>query len=184
MNIVLTEIEARVLGALLESAGEIVFREQLRARIWGDTTFVEFDQGLNYCIRQIRRALRDGASEPLYVETLPKQGYRFIARVAVAPVPEPDGVNQTSAEATADPPQPAPPDPVFISPAPPARKVAPSHLALGLLAVLAIGGAAVYSSPPRTHPLRMPSIRRLRQGHQATESYSVHQYQYCTHLES
>src|SRR5205807_8874384 len=106
--------------------------------VWGDATFVEFDQGLNYCIRQIRLALRDGASEPLYVETLPKQGYRFIARVAVAPVPEPDGANQTSAEATADPPQPpAPPDPVLISPAPPVRKVARSHLALGILAVLA-----------------------------------------------
>src|SRR5256885_15594920 len=75
----------RVLGALLERAGEIVFREQLRTRIWGDTTFVEFDQGLNYCIRQIRRALRDGASEPLYIETLPKQGYRFIAPVIGAP---------------------------------------------------------------------------------------------------
>ena len=45
----------RVLGVLIESAGEIVSREQLRTRIWGDATFVEFDQGLNYCIRQIRR---------------------------------------------------------------------------------------------------------------------------------
>ena len=72
----------RVLGALLERPGEIVSREQLRARIWGDTTFVEFDQSLNYCIRQIRLALREDASEPVYIETLPKQGYRFIASVA------------------------------------------------------------------------------------------------------
>jgi DNA-binding winged helix-turn-helix (wHTH) protein len=152
----------RVLAVLLERAGEIVSREHLRTRVWGDATFVEFDQGLNYCIRQIRLALSDGVSEPLYVETLPKQGYRFIAHVAVAPsFPEPDGANQTSAErvgpnqilieATADPPQPAPPNPVLISPAPPVRKVAPSHLALGILAVLAIGGAAVYSSL-RAHP--------------------------------
>src|SRR5712672_3810330 len=75
----------RVLGILAERPGEIVSREQLRDRIWGDATFVEFDQGLNYCIRQIRIALRDEASEPVYIETLPKQGYRFIARVAVAP---------------------------------------------------------------------------------------------------
>src|SRR6202162_883090 len=75
----------RVLGVLLESAGEIVSREQLRTRVWGDSTFVEFDQGLNYCIRQIRLALRDGASEPFYIETLPKQGYRFIAHVTIAP---------------------------------------------------------------------------------------------------
>ena len=80
----------RVLAVLLESAGETVSRESLRTRVWGDATFVEFDQGLNYCIRQIRLALRDGASKPLYIETLPKQGYRFIARVEVpADVPQP-----------------------------------------------------------------------------------------------
>ena len=73
----------RVLAVLLESAGETVSRESLRSRVWGDATFVEFDQGLNYCIRQIRIALRDGASKPLYIETLPKQGYRFIAPVTL-----------------------------------------------------------------------------------------------------
>src|SRR6476646_3230689 len=83
----------RVLGILAERPGEIVSREQLRDRIWGDATFVEFDQGLNYCIRQIRIALRDEASEPVYIETLPKQGYRFIAPILVdafppsAPIP-------------------------------------------------------------------------------------------------
>ena len=73
----------RVLGVLIEHHGEIVSREQLRTTIWGDTTFVEFDQGLNYCIRQIRVALRDDASQPNYIETLPKQGYRFIADVTL-----------------------------------------------------------------------------------------------------
>ena len=72
----------RVLMVLLEQPGEIVSREYLQTRIWGEATFVEFDQGLNYCIRHIRLALRDGASSPLYIETLPKQGYRFIARVS------------------------------------------------------------------------------------------------------
>ena len=72
----------RVLSVLLEQPGEIVSREHLRARIWGTSTFVEFDQGLNYCIRQIRLALGDEASEPIYIETLPKQGYRFIAPIA------------------------------------------------------------------------------------------------------
>src|SRR6266436_4608691 len=89
----------RVLAVLLERAGETVSREHLRTRVWGDATFVQFDQGLNYCIRQIRLALRDGASEPLYVETLPKQGYRFIARVAIAPgFPEPAAPNQILTE--------------------------------------------------------------------------------------
>src|SRR6202451_3282059 len=71
----------RVLTILLERPGEIVSREQLRDRVWGGATFVEFDQGLNYCIRQVRVALGDGAAEPIYIETLPKQGYRFIAPV-------------------------------------------------------------------------------------------------------
>lgn len=75
----------RVLQALLEHPFEIVSRECLRERIWGNSTFVEFDQGLNYCIRQIRVALRDAASQPVYIETLPKQGYRFIAPVTAAP---------------------------------------------------------------------------------------------------
>jgi len=83
----------RVLAVLLERRGEIVSREELKARIWDGATFVEFDQGLNYCIRQIRLALRDDASEPVYIETLPRQGYRFIAPVVVdafppsAPIP-------------------------------------------------------------------------------------------------
>ena len=79
----------RVLGLLLERPGEIVTREQLRERVWGDATFVEFDQGLNYCIRQIRLALREGASKPQYIETLPKQGYRFIAPVEGLATPAP-----------------------------------------------------------------------------------------------
>jgi len=78
----------RVLGILLEHPGEIVTREQLRSRIWGDATFVEFDQGLNYCIRQIRLALREEAAEPVYIETLPKQGYRFIAGAQPLPIAE------------------------------------------------------------------------------------------------
>lgn len=74
----------RVLSILLEHHGEIVSREQLRAGIWGDATFVEFDQGLNYAIRQIRLALRDEVSKPRYIETLPKQGYRFVAGIVDA----------------------------------------------------------------------------------------------------
>jgi len=72
----------RVLVILAENRGEIVSRQKLRERIWGGATFVEFDGGLNYCIRQIRLALGDDASDPRYIETLPKQGHRLIASVA------------------------------------------------------------------------------------------------------
>src|SRR5436305_6068277 len=94
----------RVLAVLVESAGETVARESLRSRVWGDATFVEFDQGLNYCIRQIRLALRDGASKPLYIETLPKQGYRFIARIEVSgEVPQTAGAFRPGVEPPAVP---------------------------------------------------------------------------------
>jgi DNA-binding winged helix-turn-helix (wHTH) protein/Flp pilus assembly protein TadD len=68
----------RVLGVLVRNAGDLVTREQLREAIWRDR-FAEFDQGINFCIRQIRAALKDDADAPTYVETLPRRGYRFIA---------------------------------------------------------------------------------------------------------
>ncbi len=71
----------RVLQLLIERPGETISREDLRSYIWNGATFVEFDQGLNYCIRHIRQALSDNAVDPIYIETLPKQGYRFIADV-------------------------------------------------------------------------------------------------------
>ena len=83
---------AKVLAMLADSAGELVTREQLRDRLWGDTS-VDFDQGLDYCIRHILSALGDDAAEPHYIETLPQRGYRLIAgveRLAPAPPPVPD----------------------------------------------------------------------------------------------
>src|SRR5437867_876917 len=71
----------KLLLVLLERPGQLISREELQLRIWGEATFVEFDQGLNYCIRRIRVALEDDAVTPAYLETLPKQGYRFIAPV-------------------------------------------------------------------------------------------------------
>ncbi len=85
---------SRILEILVNRPGEIVAREELRTQIWGDATFVEFDQGLNYCIRQIRLALGDNAVNPAYIETLPKQGYRFIADILVAP----NGANGNAAD--------------------------------------------------------------------------------------
>lgn len=76
---------ARVLAALVEHAGDLVTRESLRAAIWGDDTFVDFDRGLNYCINQIRGALGDTAESPRYLETLRGRGYRFIGTIQSAP---------------------------------------------------------------------------------------------------
>jgi DNA-binding winged helix-turn-helix (wHTH) protein/TolB-like protein len=79
---------AQVLRLLVEHAGEVVTRDTLRAAIWGDDTFVDFDKGLNFAIGQVRAALGDSAEAPTYVRTFPKRGYQFIAPVEeAAPAP-------------------------------------------------------------------------------------------------
>ena len=67
-----------VLASLLESPGQIVSRDDLKARLWPQDTFVEFDRGLNTAVQKIRQALDDSADTPRYLETVPRQGYRFI----------------------------------------------------------------------------------------------------------
>lgn len=78
----------QVLAYLVEHAGQVVSREELRKAVWGEATFVDFDAGLNFCISQIRSALRDDSSQPLYVRTVPKSGYQFVA--PVEPVAQPE----------------------------------------------------------------------------------------------
>jgi len=67
-----------VLAMLLGRAGQLVTREELRARLWPAGTFVEYDQSLNAAVNRLREALRDSADKPRFIETLPKRGYRFI----------------------------------------------------------------------------------------------------------
>jgi Tol biopolymer transport system component/DNA-binding winged helix-turn-helix (wHTH) protein len=73
----------QVLTILLENPGEVVTREQFRASLWPADTFVDFDHGLNAAIKRLRDALGDSADSPLFVETLARRGYRFIAPVTV-----------------------------------------------------------------------------------------------------
>lgn len=72
---------AKVLALLVSRPGEIVTRQDLAQQVWGSETFVDFEQGLNFAIRQIRSALEDDAEHPQFLETLPKRGYRFTASV-------------------------------------------------------------------------------------------------------
>jgi DNA-binding winged helix-turn-helix (wHTH) protein/Tol biopolymer transport system component len=95
----------RVLTILVERAGDLVPREELRDAVWDQATFVEFDQGLNYCIRQIRAALGDDATRPIFIETVKKRGYQFVAPVEriVPDIPKesdraaPEGANEIDA---------------------------------------------------------------------------------------
>src|SRR5499425_2049181 len=71
----------QVLALLLEHPGELVTREELRQKLWPADCFVDFDTGLNNAIKKLRDALGDSADEPRYIETLPRRGYRLVARV-------------------------------------------------------------------------------------------------------
>lgn len=73
----------RILEYLLRKAPAIISREELGEHIWGTGVHVDLDQSLNYCIRQIRQVLGDSATEPRYLETLPRQGYRFIGLLEI-----------------------------------------------------------------------------------------------------
>jgi DNA-binding winged helix-turn-helix (wHTH) protein len=77
----LQEQPFQVLAALLENAGSVVTREDLRQKIWPADTFVDFDHSLNTAVNKIRESLGDSASSPRFVETIARRGYRFIAPV-------------------------------------------------------------------------------------------------------
>jgi len=82
----------RLLALLASRPGELVTRDEIRQQLWGEDTYVDFDQGMNFCIKQVRSVLRDDADRPLYVETVPRRGYRFIApveRVGATPAAAP-----------------------------------------------------------------------------------------------
>ncbi len=84
-----------VLRYLIQRAGSLVSRDELRSALWPADTFVDFDHGLNSCIQRIRQALRDSVGSPQYIETLPKQGYRFIGEVKFPEPPAPAGVPES-----------------------------------------------------------------------------------------
>ena len=69
----------KVLLLLAGRPGDVVTREEIQSEIWPAGTFVDFEQSLNFCIRQIRAALRDDANAPRFIETLPRRGYRWVA---------------------------------------------------------------------------------------------------------
>jgi eukaryotic-like serine/threonine-protein kinase len=71
----------KVLALLASRSGELVTREEIQEELWGGDTFVDFEQGLNFCIKRLRAALGDDADNPRFIETLPRRGYRFLATV-------------------------------------------------------------------------------------------------------
>src|SRR5260370_27619088 len=71
----------RILALLLQRPGEIVTREELRQSLWPHGTHVNFDGSLNAALKKLRAAIQDDAENPRFIETVPRQGYRFLAPV-------------------------------------------------------------------------------------------------------
>ena len=138
---------ARVLALLVDRAGDVVSRDELKSGVWGDATFVDFERGLNFCIAQIRTALGDSAESPRFIETLPRRGYRFIAPVRSAKKPE----VQQEAE---DRDQPLHSEPVVTGPSR-ARRVAVGAI---VLLVAATAAVAVFGTRPSGAPVRVAVV--------------------------
>lgn len=163
---------AALLALLIERDGDIATRDEIRARIWPDVS-VEFDASLHHCVRQVRTALGERASEANYIETSPRRGYRLKCEIRrptaiAAPAPAtvdppatPDPTTAIAAPATIDPP--APPDlttafaaPALATIAPPALTAAPRSRR-----ALLVGGAALVVVATAVLTLRAPAPPRI-----------------------
>jgi len=130
LRISLQDQPFRLLALLLERAGEVVTREEVRDKLWPADTFVDFDHSLNTAVKKLREALGDSAETPRYVETLAKRGYRF-----VAPLTEPGPS------------------------LPPARLPASARGALVVAAVLCTTAPVIYWATRRPGPRTQPGQR-------------------------
>jgi TolB-like protein/DNA-binding winged helix-turn-helix (wHTH) protein/Tfp pilus assembly protein PilF len=138
----------QVLAALLNSAGELVTREELRALVWPAETFVDFDHSLHNSIARLREALGDSAGTPRYIETLPRRGYRFrgtVERIGVEelPLPVPTG-----------------PSPSLDAPVVAVRSRRRAILIAALLLMVAIAAVLVILMLSRRGPAT-PSVRSI-----------------------
>ncbi len=82
----------RLLRLLATQPGRLVTREEIQAALWTTDTFVDFEQGVNFAVKQVREALGDRAEAPLYIQTVPKRGYRFVAPIGPPPAEMPPAV--------------------------------------------------------------------------------------------
>lgn len=76
----------RLLALLASHSGQVVTRDEIKQILWGDETYVDFEHGMNKCIKQIRTVLSDRHQRPVYIETIPRHGYRFLAPVTAKTV--------------------------------------------------------------------------------------------------
>src|SRR5580698_55711 len=140
----------QVLATLLNSAGELVTREQLRAQVWPAETFVDFDHSLHNSIARLREALGDSAGTPRYIETLPRRGYRFIGTV------ERVGTEESP------PPLATAPSPSWEVPVAPVRSRRGAILIAALLTIVLLAIAAILVLPTLSHRVGVtPSVHSI-----------------------
>jgi TolB-like protein/DNA-binding winged helix-turn-helix (wHTH) protein/Flp pilus assembly protein TadD len=87
--VLLPEQPFRILITLISRSGNVVTRDELRRELWPDDTFVDFEQSLNAAIKRLRTALGDSATDPRFIQTIPRRGYRFIASSETINSPSP-----------------------------------------------------------------------------------------------
>jgi DNA-binding winged helix-turn-helix (wHTH) protein len=128
---------AAVLALLASKPGQLIAQNEIRRAIWGDTTHVNFQQNLHYCIKEIRAALGDHSRGSKFVETIPRRGYRLIAPVDSA-------------------------GPVELL-AQPDRHVKARALWAALVIVLIVGSALIEQRPNRHHEITISFLRAIHQ---------------------
>jgi DNA-binding winged helix-turn-helix (wHTH) protein len=104
-RVALQEKPFRILAMLLEHPGEVITREDVRQQLWPDGTFVDFNEGIDTALKKLRYALGDSAQNPIFIETIPRRGYRFLAPVsngASATPPLPEAELQLASTGTAE----------------------------------------------------------------------------------
>ena len=138
---------AALLDLLIRRPGEVVTRGELRDALWPDTT-VEFDQGLNFCVRQLRVALSDDAAQPKYIETLPKRGYRFVGQLASSDLRATNGV--------------APPPGDGVVAIPLRRHTSMARRLVFVIAVVVALGAGYVAVARRGNAVSVPAVAVLR----------------------
>ena len=136
---------ARVLACLLRSSNRIVSRDELRKSVWGDSTFVDFNGGLNFCIAQVRSALGDDPASPRYIRTVPKLGYQFIAPAEV--IARAEAVDESATKSA--------------SARPYSWRTAPSALVLLLLVALAFVAGYQLRATVRGRSLPIIAVARF-----------------------
>ncbi len=155
----LQEKPCQILLSLLERPGELITREELRARLWGTETFVEFEHNLDIAVNKLRGTLGDSAESPRYVETVRGKGYRLLGTVSV-------GNGREHAEASTSRAEVLPTEPSDTSVAPAGSSTTARRFALG--SALGAAGVAVlfgivvfhWAPPKSTIPARLPGEPR------------------------